>query len=613
MLLPRLLPLLALSSLPLPLQAAEFVRAFGTFPADVSPCSIVTGADGYLYGISATDPNRSGATYRVASDKGKFELTHQFPASGNVPNFTRGGSIPDQIPLLGRDGCTYGFAKHGGLFGHGVIFQIRPDRDYAAIDLDPSQLLPDLPIAGSTFVDSLSGLFEGPDRAFYSYHLAGALIRIGRDGVITKVADIAHPGTALLNFADPLSSDRIYSVSSNLTGSGSNRIHLLQIRLSDGAILKEVSSADFSANPNLVSALPSDSGLLVSVADGSSTTVSSRLYRLEDSGAMIQLATFGWPDNPALPPKMHKFIHATTDGSIYYSTSSQRSDSIAVQDGRTLVELKPDGSFRTICGFGDAPMFNVVEMAGSLYGATYGKEVYVPKNQAGYQEEWISPANAANYTISKTTKKGGFHFQVALGDPALLNAPPVVNADFGKVPYSGVVIVRPLRNDRDPEHHGLRILDVPEPTHGHLSPSSDSNLVSCFIMDNGKTSSIGTYHVIDKQSQVATGVILLRGAPGNYRDEGLLAGRRPLTILIKPSGNLHATVPSGSGGDVVTVSGRLDWNDEGFAGIRLPSGQVVTFHVAITGGHGTRKMANYRIRQVDGTIITGTAPDYFGH
>ena len=608
----RLLPLLTLS-LRLPLPAAEFVRAFGTFPTDVSPRGIVVGPDGYFYGISANGPTRPGATFRIASDKGKFEVTRSFPATGTLPNFTRGGSGPDRLPVVSKDGCIYGLAKHGGLYGHGVIFQVRPDRDYAVIDLDPSQLLPELPVEDGTFVDSLDGLFEGQDRAFYSYHRSGALIRIGRDGVISKVADISHPGTAVTNYADPNSSSRIFSVSTNLPGGSTQRIHLLQISLASGAILKEISSADFTANPGAVTAFPSKQpGLLVHVAESSPSPLSGKLYRLEDSGDMTELATFGWPDNPALPPRMHKFIHAAADGTLYYSTSGQRGGGIAVQDGRSLIELKPDGSFQTICGFGDYPMFNVVEKDGYLYGATHGTSVYVPRNQAGYQEEWMSSANAANYSVVKGSAKGGFHFQVALSDPALLSAAPVVNHDLVTLRFGrDVAPVRVLRNDRDPEREGFLLLGVGSATHGSAH-AGDNSIVSFFVMDMGRTSSIVSYQVVDKHSKVSTGLLLARGAPGNYRDDGLPAGKQPFTIKTKGKGRFHAKVPTGSGDSTIMISGVLDWNDEGIAGVRLPSGEVVTLYVAMKGGYGTEKRADYRIRQVDGSSITGTAALYFG-
>lgn len=118
------------------------LHAFGavTSAASVSPPRnddgvgplgpLVAGADGYLYGTTASGgANGSGTLFRVRLDGSGFESSYVFPATtttgtGSVVNDE--GAAPFAGLTDGLDGRLYGVTTSGGASGNGTLFAFDP-------------------------------------------------------------------------------------------------------------------------------------------------------------------------------------------------------------------------------------------------------------------------------------------------------------------------------------------------------------------------------------------------------------------------------------------------------------------------------------------------------
>jgi uncharacterized repeat protein (TIGR03803 family) len=130
-------------------SSASVVRTLA--PAEGQyPFGLMRGADGNLYGTTATaGPNGSGSLYRLGPG-GAFTVLYGFPAGT--------GAQVNGPPIQGSDGLLYGTFASGGTYGAGAIFRVKTDGTGFSILADFDY---------SNGAQPGVGLVQGPDGAFY--------------------------------------------------------------------------------------------------------------------------------------------------------------------------------------------------------------------------------------------------------------------------------------------------------------------------------------------------------------------------------------------------------------------------------------------------------------
>lgn len=93
-----------------------------------SPCGIVLGKDGLLYGAATLGgADGKGLIFRLRTDGGGFTTLHLFGAVKGKDNVNDGGALPGSAPVFGQDGNLYGTANIGGKTGYGLLFRLSPN------------------------------------------------------------------------------------------------------------------------------------------------------------------------------------------------------------------------------------------------------------------------------------------------------------------------------------------------------------------------------------------------------------------------------------------------------------------------------------------------------
>jgi uncharacterized repeat protein (TIGR03803 family) len=595
------------------------VRAFADFPKTANPGALIHGRDGFLYGaIRSNEEKNGGLIYRVEPG-GTFEVLHQFPLIGDIPSTNNGGNSPSEHLVLAEDGCLYGLADNGGLHGRGVLYRIEPNGKFTVVaDLNPDTLPPGT-VEGPWFSYNGRCFMEGPDHAFYlSQDPSGAVVRIGRDGMMS-VAGTTGPADRILR--DPAQPFHMIAVK-YLGGFWSQNTNGMQIRrfslVTGGTVGEDIIgpafAPEFSDFPQPVQWTAQ--GLLVTAQwnGGGPQGESDRLFRVNLDGSMVMLTDFSY-ENGSLPPPVVNApyfgpgdFRAKDDGTILYGTGAAQAGYLG-GGGRTLIELKPDGQFRTICGFGLYTLLLSAEGTGqTLFGASYGDEVYVPHNGSGYSWDWMEVTNAANFDKIRQPGKSGMFVQISL-DGAPLSTPPIAEIDMLVTKGATELTISPTANDYDPDGGTIQLLGAGPASQGEVVVTSaiDGSSKVIFTPADTRKSAIIPYQIADSGDAPSTGTILVRGDySGNFVDPDLLINGKPFSISLTQWGKFSGDI-SASNGAPVKMSGEMDWYDVGLASRLLSPGNVVSLSVELVSEEGLPLALKYRIRQSDGAEITGQA------
>lgn len=597
-------------------QAELPVRAFADYPKTANPGALIRGRDGFLYGaIRSTGETGGGEVYRVEPG-GKFDILHQFPFLQNIPSANNGGNSPSEHLVLAEDGCLYGLADNGGLHGRGVLYRIDPDGKFTVVaDLNPDTL-PQGTVEGPWFAYLGDCFMEGPDHAFYLWQYpSGAVVRIGRDGTMSVAGSTGRADRILRDPAEPF---HLIAVK-YLGGMWSPNTEGMQIRrfsLLTGGIVGEDITGPAFARDYYHSPQPiqwTAQGLLVIAQwNGGAQGGNDRLFRVNLDGSMVVLTDFSYEDGTLPPPVVNTpylgpgDFRAKDDGTILYGTETAQAGYVG-GGGRTLIELKPDGQFRTVCGFGSYTLLRSVQGVGqTLFGFSYGDEVYVPHNGSGYSWDWMEETHAANFDKIRQPGKSGMFVQISLdGAPPI--TPPVAEVDMLVMKGAAEMQIFPTANDHDPDGGAIHLLGAGPASQGAVTSATDGSGKVTFTPADTRRSAVIPYQIADAGGVPSTGTILVRGNySGNFVDPGLVIQGKPFSIALTQWGNFTGNI-SDSNGVAVKISGELDWYDGGLASRLLSPGNVVSLNVHLVSETGMPLVLEYRIRQVDGTEITGRA------
>lgn len=588
------------------------VRAFAQYPDKGNPRDTITGRDGLLYGvIISVGDKQGGLVYRVVPG-GTFEILHQFPVLSTAGEVNQGGSEPSHHFLMADDGCLYGLTQNGGLYGEGVLYRIRPDGVFSVVaDLNPDTLPPENRYGG--FVDASRCFLEGQDHAFYVTRMAtGAVIRIERDGSMSVAG---QTGYAYQVVRDPAQPFHMLAVSVQQAPGWPQTPAIWQVRIRrfdtvTGTVVDEITGPVFDYEFYSPYALQwTAEGLLVSASSRDASQGNrARLFRINLDGSMVSLTDFGY--DGISPPYLEKFIQAKEDGTIYYTTGNVLEGYIGVEGGNTLIELKPDGQFRTVCGVGKYALFGVVEGADhSLFGTSWGDKIYVPRNGSGYSVNWMDDSNAANFEKINYAGNGGMFVQIAVTGSAVPTTPPVAGVDLLRTKGAAEMAIFPTANDYDPDGGAIQFLGAGPASQGGVVVESvtGGSPKLRFTPADTRKSAIIPYQITDTGNVPSTGTILVRGDyGGNFVNPGLVVGGKAFTIVVTQWGNFSATIPDSHGG-TVKIAGEMDWYDRGLASYPVSRGNVVSLNVRLVSEAGEPLALEYRIRGADGTEVIGHA------
>lgn len=590
--------------------AAEFSKAFSRYPADGNPRELIAGRDGYLYGVTSeftTGRGSGGGVFRVAPDD-SFRMLHRFDIVrlSNAPN--AGGSTPTHLLMIGQDGCLHGLTEAGGLFGHGVLYRIRPDGEFSVIcHLDPSELPASSPFGASV----CSGLIEGVDGAFYTlqwYGFGPNIVRIGRDGKMSHVGEIKNASQA---FFDPTRPQEMVCVSTQVAhpaGSGTvpNQVKITRFTI-DGArsgAASVITSPVIEGSYNSPRPLAwTGQGLVVLGYIAGPPAPVERLFLLKPTGELETISDFGWLSTTGLPPGMGQFVHLTDDGTLYYAVHEIDNKG---GEGSTLLELQAERGLRVVCGFPDGRMIHGFSGgAEDLCGASFSSKVLLPVgDDAAYSPGWLW--DEARHVTVKHAGKGGLFFQVSLTDSPVVNSRPIAVQDVVRTKPEKGFLIRNLKNDWDPEGGELRMDHASDPERGLFTHT----LYECLYRseDGGRSGGFVSYDLLDAPGgRLSVGSILILGNPaGVYRDTARLVGRRPFVIDVKKDGTFTARVPRSNGVPVV-MTGKIDWHNRGLAQVVLPSGESIAFSVLLETDGPSDVALEYLIRSSVSGELTGRA------
>ncbi len=584
------------------------VRAFADYPKTGNPATLIRGRDGFLYGVNwHVGDKLGGQVYRVEPG-GQCQILHQFPRIIN-----ESVAVPTEHFLMADDGCLYGLTSGGGLYGQGVLYRVDPNGTFSVVsDLNPDSL-PSGTVYGAYFVGEGRCFMEGPDHAFYlSQPNTGAVVRIGRDGTMSVVGQTGYAYQILRDPAQPFHLLAVTVQRPPFGGPFSPQIWGITIRrfsISTGTVVDEITGPIFDAEFSSPGAVKwTAQGMLAAASwKGESPGKSARMFRVNLDGSMVALTDFAsYADSP-LPPHLDGGLVVEEDGTLYYTTGNAQTGYIANGGGRTVVELKPDGQFRTICGFGSYELFGMVEGAGqTVFGTSYGDEIYVPHNGSGYSANWMEETNAANFDKIRQPGKSGMFAQISL-DGAPQITPPVAGIDMLATKGAAEMEIFPISNDHDPDGGAIHVLGAGPASQGAVTAATDGSGKVTFNPADTRRSAIIPYQIADAGGVPSTGTILVRGDySGNFVDPGLVIQGKPFSIALTQWGNFSGNI-SDSNGAEVKMSGELDWYDGGLASRLLSPGNVVALIVRLVSEAGMPLALEYRIRQGDGSEITGRA------
>ena len=154
----------------------QILKSFG-HPAQSGsrPAGVLVGADGALYGTTASGGGDNGGTvFRVKADGSDYRVLHAFGTNSND------GTTPQAGLVQGRDGRLYGTTATGGPNGAGIVFKLATDGSaYTQLCLFKSP--PDDAASPTVLIQGSDGALYGVSQlGGTNYH--GALFRLGTDG-----------------------------------------------------------------------------------------------------------------------------------------------------------------------------------------------------------------------------------------------------------------------------------------------------------------------------------------------------------------------------------------------------------------------------------------------
>lgn len=579
--------------------AAEFSKAFSRYPADGNPRGLIAGRDGFLYGVTAeftTGRGSGGGIFRVAPDD-SFRMLHRFDIvrTSNAPN--AGGAVPTHLFVIGHDGCLHGLTEWGGLFGHGVLYRIRPDGDFTVLcHLDPSTL----PTGRIFAASGCSGFIEGVDGAFYTLQSSGIgpnILRIGRDGKMSHVGEVENASRA---YFDPTRPQEMVCVATQVAQPAGAGAVPNQVKITRFTIAGDRSGAAWvTTSPVIEGSYKSpqplawtEQGLVLMGYVAGLPAPAERLLLLKPTGELETISDFAWLAATGLPPVMDQFVHLTGDGTLYYAVHENDGEG---GEGSTLLELSAEGELRVVCGFPDGRMIQGFPGgAEDLCGASFSSRVLLPvSDDAAYSPGWLW--DESRHVTVKHASKGGLFFQVSLTDSPVVNSRPIAVQDIVKTKPEKGFLIRNLKNDWDPEGGELRMNHATDPERGFFTKT----IYQCLYRseDGGRSGGFVPYEVLDAPGgRQSVGSILILGNPaGTYRDAARPVGNRPFVINVKKDGTFTAGVPNSNGKSVV-MTGKIDWHNRGLAQVVLPSGESIAFSVLLVTDGPSDAALEYLIR-----------------
>lgn len=598
---------LILAGVILPSRAEPEFRISAGYPDKAFPGALIAGRDGYLYGtITQIDNRKPGSIYRLSPDGGVTTL-RRFGEFRDTYQPNVGGYFPGPSLVTASDGCLYGITIGGGLFANGVLYRIRPDGDYAVVaDLDLSQIPSDLGLHITEH--EFRNMVEGPDHAFYfPMFQTGSLARIGRDGKITLVGSFLKGATFLPDPENPLQfiALRTFQKFGGRPWLIEHQLRVQKVRIPDGVVVEDTLGPELGLiYSSMYPFAWTPEGLLIGADVRDDPAQRQLLFRFRMDGTMPLVAEFSLSSDGPLPPPIASFMAEDPDGTLRYLTEFRGYSSKAV----TLVERKPDGTSRTLCGFGDHPVYHLIKGPGTLYsGATRGSSIYVPNDGNGYHADWMAEENASAYTVLQGSPKGGVFFHIGLDG---ITFPPLADVDLVRLKRGKDATVAVLKNDRDPSEGAIRISGTGPTALGDLEIVSDRSggqVLRFSPTDGGRRSVVFPYEISVANGRTSSGTVMLRGdCSGIYKDAGRTVRGSKFSITVKPAGDFSAFIPTASGRSV-RVSGRLDWQDAGVAITPQLWGAPITLSVSLgEDSHGTPAL-NYRIRETNDFVVEGQA------
>ncbi len=586
--------------------AAETVRGFPHYPRKSNPAGMIAGPDGYLYGVNMeTFPGGNGEVFRMEPD-GKLKVLHRFGQLRTFPGSNDGGSTPTHVFTMGKDGCFYGLTRSGGRFARGVLYRVRPDGEFSVVmDLQPDGLITP-PLEATNFAYGAHQLIEGPDNAFYTFSAAGHCVRLGLDGSMSVVANV---GPLTRVFTDP--AEPTHAIVAYKPGLGPNNMRMRRVRITDGAVLSDVTCPTFPSPTTGVKALAySSRGLLLDAEWAQGTTGGSRLHWMNADGSVDFVDDFRWSPAPSHPPFIQSFVHAGDDGTIHYLAGYSTKG--IVSGGDSLIEYKPNGTHRMVCGFGDYSMFGFCQVAPDMiYGATLGTSLFAPSGFGFlYYENWMK--RGGDSKLVQEVKGGGMFFQVAGDDSRKGDYFPLAQMDVVNSKGNKELLISPLKNDRDPAREKLRLVSVGQASQGSASIPADPKLKDRVLYtpaEGGRRSAIIPYVVEDESERQSKGTIWFQGnAAGTYQAAGAISGD-DLKLKVTPRGTFTATIAGE--GRPLTFSGALDWSDSATVSIPGGTNQVLTLRISLVTPEDAPPMFSYVLSISTGGAFAGfaTLPD----
>ncbi len=579
--------------------AAETVRGFPLNTRKNGLNTLVAGRDGFLYGVSYEDTRKGNGAVFCMEPGGKFRVLHRFPFHPGrpVPGSNKGGYSPTNRLTMGKDGCLYGLTGDGGRFAGGVFYRVRPDGGFSVVA--------DLP---RSFYSPYSSLFqhliEGPENAFYGISGGGAFTRLGLDGSVSSVGNANSLGSP---FADPAQAAQMIFARGGSPG-GAKEITMSRVRITDGAILSQVTCPAF-ASP-VTRALPfgySSRGLLVKAEWSENGTGGNRLYWMKADGSLDFIDDFPWQSAAGDPPHIQSFVHIADDGTIYYLTGPLSTGSIS--GGSTLMEYKPDGTHQVVCGFGTSSMFSFTKAAPDMfYAVTPGTSLFAPQ-QAGlqYSADWMQGSSGKSQLV-KSAKSGGMLFQVTADDSPEGDFFPLAAMDFASSKGDQDLVIAPLKNDRDPAREQLHLVSVGPASLGSASTSADPKLKDQVLYSPaaaGRRSAIIPYVVADESGRQSTGTIWFRGnAAGTYQSDDALLGAM-FSLRVTPSGKFSVTIPWITG--KIPITGELDWKDSASVSVPASGDDVLTLKISLLEDENLPPGFSYVLSNSGGGATAGIA------
>jgi uncharacterized repeat protein (TIGR03803 family) len=340
------------------------------------PNNLLQGSDGNLYGTCVYGGVDNDGTVFKASTSGAF--TNLVSFTGNT------GSLPGSLPLLllqGADGNLYGATATGGSGGYGTVFEVSTLGAFDSLASFTDTTGPDLgdePIAmlqgsdgnlyGITYLGGSAG-----DGTVFEVSTSGAF-----SSLINFTGTGSFPGTEPAGLTQG-SDGNLYGTTH--TG-GANGFGTVFQSSTSGAFAELV---DFSGSSGAypgsspASLLQAGNGNLFGVTSGGGATGAGEVYTVSTSGASFaSLASLAKTPYVAPTP-----IVLGSDGNLYDTTFAGGANGT----GSIFTVHPADGSDMDLYDFsattdaGESPLLNavgsgtnvpLVQIGGTFYGTTYG-------------------------------------------------------------------------------------------------------------------------------------------------------------------------------------------------------------------------------------------------